>query len=72
MESELIPVQIGGQDSFSTSYIELAYPNTLNGCLSENIIKHGHDTSVKGYPQHYDVKIARDTTIRTHPEFFLN
>ena len=56
MESELIPVQIGGQDSISTFYIELACPSSLDGCSSQSIIKHGHDTSVKGYPQHYECK----------------
>lgn len=56
MESELIPVQIGWQDSFSTFYIELACPSTLGGCSSQAIIKHGHDTSVKGHPQHYECK----------------
>lgn len=56
MESELIPVQIGWQDSFSTFYIELACPSMLDGCSSQSIIKHGHDTSVKGNPQHYECK----------------
>jgi len=56
MESELIPVQIGWQDLSSTFFIELACPNTLNGCSSTNIIKRGHDTSVKGDPQHYECK----------------
>jgi transposase-like protein len=56
MESKLIPVQIGWQDLSSTFFIELACPNTLNGCSSESIIKHGHDTSVKGDPQHYECK----------------
>jgi transposase-like protein len=56
MESKLIPVQIGWQDLSSTFFIELACPNTLNGCSSESIIKHGQDTSVKGDPQHYECK----------------
>ena len=56
MESELIPVQIGWQDSFSTFYTELACPSTLAGCSSQSIIKHGHDTSVRGNPQHYECK----------------
>ena len=56
MESELIPVRVGWQDTFSTFYIELACPNELKGCSSENIIKHGHDTTVKGHPQHYECK----------------
>ena len=56
MESELIPVRVGWQDTFSTFYIELACPNELKGCSSEKIIKHGHDTTVKGHPQHYECK----------------
>jgi transposase-like protein len=56
MESELIPVKVGWQDTFSTFFIDLACPNEPKGCLSENIIKHGHDTSVKGHPQHYECK----------------
>lgn len=56
MESELIPVRVGWQDTFSTFFIELACPNELRGCSSENVIKHGHDTSVKGHPQHYECK----------------
>ena len=56
MESELIPVQIGWQDTYSTFFIELACPNTHKGCSSERIIKHGHDTSVKNHPQHYECK----------------
>ena len=56
MESELIPVQVGWQDTFSTFFIELACPNETKGCSSERIIKHGHDTSVKGHPQHYECK----------------
>jgi hypothetical protein len=56
MESQLIPMQVGWQDSQSTFYIELACPNELKGCSSGNIIKHGHDTSVKGDPQHYECK----------------
>jgi hypothetical protein len=53
MESELIPVRVGWQDIFSTFFIELACPNEFKGCSSEIIIKHGHDTTVKGHPQHY-------------------
>jgi len=56
MESELIPVQVGWQDLYSTFYIALACPNEHSGCSSENVIKHGHDTSVKGQPQHYECK----------------
>lgn len=56
MESELIPVQIGWKDSFSTFFIKLACPSSLDGCSSQFIIKHGHDTSVKDYPQHYECK----------------
>ncbi|MHA1283669.1 MAG: DDE-type integrase/transposase/recombinase [Promethearchaeota archaeon] len=56
MESELIPVQVGWQDTFSTFYIELTCPNEPMGCLSERVIKHGHETSVKGHPQHYECK----------------
>ena len=56
MESELIPVQIGWQDTHSTFFIKLSCPNAFDGCSSENIIKHGHDTSVKGNPQNYQCK----------------
>ena len=56
MESGLIPVQIGWQDSLSTFYVELTCPSLLEGCLSQSIIKYGHDTSVKGHPQHFMCK----------------
>lgn len=56
MESKLIPVKIGWQDIYSTFFIELTCPNAIDGCSSEKIIKHGHDTSVKGHPQHYECK----------------
>ncbi len=59
MEPELIPVQVGWQDNFSTFFIELICPNEPKGCPSEIVIKHGHDTSVKGRPQHYECKHCR-------------
>jgi len=56
MESELIPVKVGTPDSYSTFYVELACPSMSEVCSLEEIIKRGHDTTVKGHPQHYECK----------------
>ena len=50
----MYPVQVGWQDSISTFDIEIECPNTLKDCSSMSIVKHGHDTKVKGTPQHYE------------------
>jgi hypothetical protein len=54
MIADSYPVQVGWGDEFSTFEIKIECPETLNGCSSENIIKRGHDTKVKGHPQHYE------------------
>jgi len=54
MVAKFFPVQIGRGDDVSTFEIEIECPETLNGCSSGNIIKRGHDTKVKGQPQHYE------------------
>jgi hypothetical protein len=50
----LYPAQIGWRDEVSTIEIEIECPETLNGCSSKNVIKRGHDTKIKGHPQHYE------------------
>jgi len=54
MVIELYPIQVGWGDDTATFEIEIECPETLNGCKSENLIKRGHDTKVKGHPQHYE------------------
>ena len=54
MTIDMYPVQVGWGDGFTTFEIEIECPETLEGCSSENITKRGHDTSVKGHPQHYE------------------
>jgi len=54
MVIELYHIQVGWGDDTSTFEIEITCPETLNGCKSENLIKRGHDTKVKGHPQHYE------------------
>lgn len=54
MVIEPYPIQVGWGDDVSTFEIEIECPETLNGCKSENLIKRGHDTKVKGNPQHYE------------------
>ena len=56
MSKEFIPVEVGCLGASSTFFVELKCPNANNGCSSRKIIKHGHDTSVKGAPQHYECK----------------
>lgn len=56
MIADFYPVQIGWRDEFSTFEIKIECPETLKGCSSKNIIKKGHDTKVKGFPQHYECK----------------
>jgi len=54
MVIELYPIQVGWGDDVSTFEIKIECPETLNGCSSENVIKRGHDTNVKGHPQHFE------------------
>ena len=54
MIADFYPVQVGWGDEVSTFEIKIECPETLKGCSSENIIKRGHDTKVKGHLQHYE------------------
>jgi len=55
----LYPAQVGWGDDISTFEIEIECPESPNGCSSENVIKRGHDTKVKGHPQHYECPNCR-------------
>lgn len=56
MTIEIFQVQVGWEGKVSTFEIGIECPQTSKGCSSESVIKRGHDTKVKGHPQHYECK----------------
>ncbi|MHA1251480.1 MAG: hypothetical protein ACTSRP_15930 [Candidatus Helarchaeota archaeon] len=45
-------MEVGCLKASLTFFAELKCPNSPKGCFSCKIIKHEHDTPVKGAPQH--------------------
>ncbi|MHA1274488.1 MAG: hypothetical protein ACTSQP_05495 [Promethearchaeota archaeon] len=72
MSMEIIPVEAGCLEASATFYEDLKCPNANNGCSSRKIIKYGHNTSVKGAPQHYERKECGKHSFRTYQHFLGN